>query len=93
MLFTPDSKIKTSIPRQPIKSRMQVRQLNLAAITERNIIFNQMMTDASNNFANPISTPNSNANTVPMCPNAPRKNINHVPDNEIIKPRNISKDF
>lgn len=92
-LFTPDSKIKSSMPRQPTKPRMQIRQLNLTSITERNIIFNQMITEASNNYNNIIATPNSNASVEPRCPDAPRKKKSYVLGDEIIAPRNLLIDF
>ncbi len=72
---TPNSKI-TGKPLAPLpaKTRLYTRRpkLNLAAITERNLIFNQMLGDADNEpdaFSTPVKSQQSN-----MCPNAPRKN-------------------
>lgn len=92
-MFTPDSKIKTSIPRQPIKPRSHIRHLNLTGITERNIIFNQMISEASETQYSVSSTPSWNVTYEPVCPNAPRKpktSLNYV---STITPRDISKDF
>ena len=72
---TPNSKITGgALPPLPTKTRLYTRRprLNLAAITERNLVFNSMMTDAENQpdyFATPIR-----AQREQTVPNAPRKN-------------------
>ncbi len=73
-LATPNSKITGGVlPPIPTKTRLYTRRprLSLAAITERNLVFNSMMTDAENqpdSFATPIRTQRE-----PIIPDAPRK--------------------
>ncbi len=74
-LATPNSKITGGVlPPIPTKTRLYTRRprLSLAAITERNLVFNSMMTDAENqpdSFATPIRTQREQ-----IIPDAPRKN-------------------
>ena len=70
-ISTPNSKIQINEPQVPRKGKDYSRQIDFSDVTERNIIFNQMIMESDFKSQIPSSPPRVYSSMV--CPYAPRK--------------------